>query len=105
MAGRRYKFPVPSDYKRGVPAILCPADRVIALFNQETGNAAQRIAKGVRDWFAQEAHHCGWSGVHFLPEAMSNHGAGCVMWIRSDFPQPQVTQDTLVLIESTQGED
>lgn len=99
--GRNLKFPVPSDYKPAQPAVLCPAERVIGLYNQGSGDKAQRIAKKVRTWFSAEAHREGWAGVYFLPEVQSNHGAGCVLWrppTRVDV-QVTVTKHTLVLRE------
>lgn len=97
--GRRYKFPNPGDCKAGDPAMLCPAERVLNLYNQEHSREAQRISKSVREWFATTAEENGWAGVHFLPEVQSNYGAGCVLW-----PPPQqinveitVTNQILVL--------
>jgi hypothetical protein len=78
--GAKLKFPRPQDYAASEPAIMCPADRVLGLYNQDSGDAAQRIAKKVRAWFADEAAQKGWAGVHFLRQVPSVHGAGCVLW-------------------------
>jgi hypothetical protein len=102
--GPKFKFPDPQDCKAGEPAILCPAERVINLYNQATGKQAKRIAKLVREWFAIQAKAKGWAGVHFLPEIQSNYGAGCVLW-----PPPRqinvevtVTNEILVLMAENQ---
>jgi hypothetical protein len=78
---------------------MCPAERVIGLYNQESGDTAQRIAKKVRKWFFAEARKHGWAGVHFIPEVQSNHGAGCVLWRQPDQIgiTITVTKETLVL--------
>ncbi len=98
--GRRFIFPNPNKCTAADMAMLCPAERVLNLYNQETGKGAKRIAKSVREWFATTAQQKGWAGVHFLPEVQSNYGAGCVLW-----PPPQqidvsvtVTNRILVLI-------
>lgn len=74
--GRRLKFPDPQDCKPAEPAVICPAERVIGLYNQDAGDNAQRIAKKVRAWFIEQAQQRGWAGVHFLTEVQSSHGAG-----------------------------
>lgn len=79
--------------------MLCPAERILNIYNQSTGENAQRISKSVKSWFAAEAPKAGWAGVHFLPEVQSGHGAGCVLFIP---PQQlnvsiKVTETTLVL--------
>lgn len=97
--GRKFKFPNPSDCKAGQPAMLCPAERVLKLYNQDNGKDAKRISKSVRAWFGTTAEQQGWAGVHFLPEVQSNYGAGCILWP----PPPQInisvniTKQTLVL--------
>ena len=78
--GAKLKFPRPKDYAAKEPAILCPADRVLGLYNQDSGSTAARIAKKVRAWFASQAGQQGWAGVHFLKQVPSTHGAGCVLW-------------------------
>ncbi len=98
---RNLKFPEPRDYKPAEPAIICLAERVIGLYCQDSGDTAQRIAKKVREWFAIEAHARGWAGVHFLIEAQSNHGAGCILSRPPEKINIQitVTEQTLVLTE------
>lgn len=78
--GAKLKFPRPKDYAAKEPAILCPADRVLGLYNQDSGSTAARIAKKVRAWFASQAGQQGWAGVHFLKQVPSIRGAGCVLW-------------------------
>ena len=75
---KRVKFPSPMDYKAADPEILCPAERVIKLYNQDSGDTAKRIAKKVRKWFTATAIARGWK-VRFLPEVQTKHGAGCVL--------------------------
>lgn len=104
MRGAKYKFPHPGDCKHKEPAMLCPADRVIALYNQETGNSAKKIAKKVKEWFTNTAHEQGWSGVHFLPEVQSHHGAGALLAQAPDKVNKtiHVTPKTLILEEHTE---
>jgi hypothetical protein len=100
MRGRKLKFPEPKNYKSSQPAILCPAERVVGLYNQDSGESAQRIAQKVRKWFFVEASKRGWAGVHFLPEVQSNHGAGCILWRPPEkfAVQITVTEETLILL-------
>ena len=79
--GAKIKFPDPKSCKPQDPAVLCPAERVLGLYNQDSGDTAKKIAKKIRKWFAFEALKRGWAGVHFLPEIQSAHGAGCVLWL------------------------
>ena len=81
LKGRSFKFPDPGDRSANDPAILCPAERVLALYNQDSGDTAQRIAKKVKAWFAQRARELGWTHVAWFKEAGTNHGAGCVLAI------------------------
>lgn len=99
MAGAKLKFPNPNKCKPEDAAVLCPADRVIGLYNQNGGDAAKRIAQKVRLWFAAEALKNGWAGVHFLPDVQSKHGAGCVLWLppRQVNISINITNTTLVL--------
>jgi hypothetical protein len=99
MAGAKLKFPNPRDYKPVHPAVMCPSERVIGLYNQDSGDTAERIAKKVRKWFFAESAKQGWAGVHFIPEVQSNHGAGCVLWRMPEKIDIQitVTKQTLVL--------
>ena len=79
--GAKIKFPDPKSCKQDNPGVLCPAERVLGLYNQDSGDTAKRIAKKTRKWFASEAMKKGWAGVHFLPDIQSAHGAGCVLWL------------------------
>ena len=105
--GRNLKFPNPNDRKLAKPAILCPAERVLNLYKQDSGDPAQRISKKVRDWFRNEAHKSGWGGVQFLDEVESNHGAGCVLWLSQQQVSLQVTSTTnqFVLYDETDADD
>lgn len=66
MRGTKLKSPNPKGCKPENPAVLCPAERAIDLYNQYSGDTAKRIAKKVRVWFAIEALKKGWAGVHFF---------------------------------------
>lgn len=90
-----YKFPTPSGCKLKDRAVLCPATRILALYNQANGAEAKRISKKVKLWFAKEAPKHGWAGGHFLPEVQSGHGAGCVLFV------PPVTIDVKVVVKRT----
>jgi hypothetical protein len=79
--GPNHKFPKPDGVKPKEGAVLCPADRVLALYNQGTGKKAKKIAKAVRRWFYAEAKRKGWAGLRFLKDVQSAHGAGCVLWL------------------------
>lgn len=79
MAGRKLKFPDPKDYAAKHIVVLCPAERVIGLYEQETGEVAERIAKTVQTWFSAEAAKRGWAGCRFVPEVQSTHGAGAIL--------------------------
>jgi len=105
--GPKFKFPCPDDYKASDPAIFCPADRVLSLYNQDSGGSAQRISKTVREWIRQNALGFGWAGVHFLPEVQSNHGAGCILWRRPQQINLQVTvtKRTLVLVDDSDSDE
>ena len=103
--GRKLKFPEPHQYKPAEPAIICPAERVIGLYNQESGDTAQRISQKVRSWFTHQAHTQGWAGVHFLTEVQSNHGAGCVLWRPPDNVNVSVTiTERMLLLDVTRDE-
>jgi len=100
--GRNLKFPNPNDRKLSKPAILCPAERVLKLYNQDSGDTAQRIAEKVKDWFKTQAHKIGWGGVQFLDEVESDHGAGCVLWLSQQPVSSQMknTTNQFVLYET-----
>ena len=73
---KNFKFPDPNDYPPKSPAVLCPSERVLNLYNQDSGHRADRVSKKVKLWFAQEAHARDWAGVRFLPEVQTQHTAG-----------------------------
>jgi hypothetical protein len=79
VVGRRLKFPNPNDYAAKHPVVLCPADRVLGLYEQATGKRAARIAKNLKAWFTNEAKQKGWAGCRFVPEVQSVHGAGAML--------------------------
>jgi hypothetical protein len=82
MAGAPLKFPQSSKCTVGDPAFLCPAQRVLDLYNQANPKATrERICKAVKEWFEQQAKAEGWAGARFFKEYQSNYGAGCVLWI------------------------
>ena len=99
----RIKFPSPGNCKPADQAVLCPADRVLGLYNQDSEDTKKKIAKKVRDWFGSEARKKGWAGVRFLKDVQSSHGAGCVLWIppQKINIQINVTNQTLVLVDAT----
>ncbi|MFZ5761625.1 MAG: hypothetical protein ACOY8P_01685 [Thermodesulfobacteriota bacterium] len=98
----KLKFPHPGECKQKDRAMMCPADRVLGLFNQETSKEAKRIGKTVRTWFTNTAHNYGWAGVMFVKQVGSQHGAGCVLARPPEIVNAQiiVTKKTLVLTES-----
>ena len=79
MPGKKLKFPEPKDYPAKDPVILCPAERVVGLYNQATGKNAKRVAKKMKDWFAAEAGSKGWVKCQFPPEVQSKHSGGCIL--------------------------
>jgi hypothetical protein len=105
MAGRNYKFPHPDDVSPGQGAVLCPSDRVLALYNQESGapKKAKSISKKVREWFFNHAHQQGWAGVRFLKDVQTSEASGCVLWIppREINLSVNLTAQTLVLVDSS----
>lgn len=100
-----YKFPDPQDIPPKHPVVICPGERVIALYNQETGESAKRISKSVRGWFQDQAFEKGWAGVHFLPEVQSLHGAGCLLTAKSQQKVTDVTNAALSLVDTDSTED
>ena len=95
---KAFKFPKPADHGSGQPAVLCPGERVLALYNGLSGETALRIAKKVRIWFYAEARSAGWAGVHFLKEVQTAHGGGCVLWRPADKLNVKVTITKTVLV-------
>lgn len=99
-----FKFPDPADYPGKHPAVLCPGERVLALYNQTNAPQAERISKKVRSWFVESAHTKGWRGVAFLPEVQTLHSAGAVLWhgLKQHF---EPTTDMLVLPDGADSSD
>lgn len=104
MAGARIKFPDPKKCTQENPAVLCPADRLLGLYNQDSGKSAKKISKTVRGWFAREASSKGWAGVNFVPDVQSKHGAGCVLWLPPQQINIKITKTTNVLVLQPQSE-
>ena len=101
-----YKFPTPTTCKLKDRAVLCTAERILAVYNQATSKDAQRITKNVKKWFASEAKNHGWAGGHFLPEVQTGHGAGCVLFV----PPQQINltikvKSTTLVLEAETGEE
>ena len=94
-----YKYPTPGSCRMKDRAVLCSADRILALYNQDSGKTAKRISKTVKKWFASEATKQGWSGTHFLPDVQSGHGAGCILFLPPERVNVnvRVTRTTLIL--------
>jgi hypothetical protein len=103
--GKKYKFPIPASCKLKDRAVLCTAERVLAVYNQETRKNAKRIAKAVKKWFASEATQHGWAGAHFLPEVQSGHGAGCVLFVPPSKINVTVTVTTKTLVLNAETGD
>jgi hypothetical protein len=103
--GQPLKFPNPSNYPPSTPAVLCPAERVIGLYNQSNTKQAQRLSQTVRTWFLEQAHHLGWGGVHFLPEVQSKHGAGCILWVPSQKTMSMKIKATMLIIDTSPDKD
>lgn len=78
---RNFVFPDPNERTMNHPGVICHAERILALFNQESGDSAQRISKKVRAWFEEEAIDHGWGSIEWYPEASGNQGMGCVLKI------------------------
>lgn len=94
---RKYKFPAPKDYAAKDPVILCPAERVICLYNQATGKDAKRIAKTMKEWFVNEAKTNGWAACEFTPEVQSKHGGGAILL---NPPSVKVTVQQIIIQRS-----
>ncbi len=99
---KKFKFPPPGKCTFDDPVLICPAERVIKLYNQEVRKDAKKISMKVRKWFTAEAHKRGWAAVRFVKEVQSGHGGGCILWIspRQLNVTVVVTARTLVLVES-----
>jgi hypothetical protein len=101
----RFLFPDPERRSRKQPTVLCPAERVLALYNQDhEGQEAQRISKKVREWFFDQAHEAGWDGLHFIPEVQSRHGAGCVMWVTFEAGHRVLVTNQILVLEDSDAD-
>jgi hypothetical protein len=93
------KFPDPKARSPNAPAVLCPADRVIGLYNSKhPKKTAMRLSPSVKTWFSEEAHAAGWIGVQFLPDAQTAHGAGCIMWVSQQHDISLSLEATMLVI-------
>ena len=61
------------------PTVTFTAERVLGLYNQNSGASAQRISETVRKWFEAKAREKGWQGVNWPKDVQTGHGAGCVL--------------------------
>ncbi len=96
---RNYKFPAPATCKLKDGAVLCVAERILALYNQATGKDQKRITDPVKQWFLAQLPAHGWAGGYFLSEVQTGYGAGCIFFVP---PQQvnvsvEVTQNMLIL--------
>ena len=105
--GRKFKFPTPGQVAMGTQAVFCTAEKVLSLFNQDSGQSRARMCDAVREWFSDEARKRGFAGASFITEFQSRHGAGCILWT----PPPQVnvqvtvTNHVLVLRDETADDE
>ena len=77
--GRDLKFPDPDDYPPNTQTVNCNAERVLGLYNQDSGASAQRISETVRRWFTAKALEKGWRGVNWPKDVGTGYGSGCVL--------------------------
>lgn len=101
-----FKFPDPADYPPKHPVVICPAERVLNLYNQAHPNEpAQRTSKTVKEWFSTTATNEGWDGVHFLPEVQTSHSAGAVLLSPHGQKQMMPVANALLNQVDVPGED
>lgn len=62
---RRLVLPDPNDRSKNSPFVDVDHNKVLAIYNQETGEGAQRVTDKVRDWFTQWALSAGWDLAEF----------------------------------------
>lgn len=79
--GRHFKFPDAGDRSPNQPAVMCPAERVLALFNQHSGDKGQRISAKVKTWFTTMSLSRGWGHIWWFEDVLTNRSSGCVMSI------------------------
>lgn len=90
----KFKFPDPNKRSVADPTILMPAERVLALYNQETGSDAKRVSPKVQAWTKEAGHEAGFDGVVFTEDATPGQGRGCILW--KNFSQPMPNMVVLV---------
>lgn len=86
----KYKFPDPDKRSPANPTVLLPAERLLAIYNQETGKEAQRVSKKVQEWARETGHAAGFDGVAFSEDATPGAGRGCIFWKNFNQPAPNV---------------
>ncbi|WP_175133494.1 hypothetical protein [Achromobacter pulmonis] len=52
---------------------------MLALFNQDSGESAQRVTERVEDWFIQTAFYKKWAAAAFVQDAMTAYSGGCIL--------------------------
>lgn len=62
---RKLYFEDPNDRSPNKHYVDVPSERVIALYNQNNDNKAQRLSESVRAWFKEEATRRGWDKAEF----------------------------------------
>lgn len=100
-----FKFPDPKDYPSKHPIVMCPSDRVLNLYNQETGEGAIRKGKKVKEWFQERALQEGWAAVHFLPEVQTMHGAGCLLLAKGSPKLTNLASAALDLVDTPDDDE
>lgn len=100
----KFKFPDPADYPPKTPIVICPGERVLNLYNQETGKDAQRLSKNVKDWFIDNARANGFADAHFVPEVETHHGAGCLLQVQGGQKPAPPVQPALSVVEVIDAE-
>lgn len=86
----KYKFPDPDKRSPADPTVLLPAERLLALYNQETQKDAKRVSKNVQEWARETGHAKGFDGVAFSEDATPGAGRGCIFWKNFNQPAPNV---------------
>lgn len=72
-------FPEPHNYSPSSPPLICDRDRVLALYNQDSGFTAMRVTERVEEWFLEEAFSKGWAAAAFVEDAQTGHSGGCIL--------------------------
>ncbi len=58
-------LPDPNDRSKNSPFVDVDNNRVLGIYNQNTGEGAQRVTDKVRDWFTQYVQSAGWDLAEF----------------------------------------